>query len=217
MIQPTLSPRRSIRGGARNSASRESFVLTAAQISNIHTAADHAVCINLPLTRMISIHWQKIGVPREAMVKATGRFLDIATKALARRGIRTSWIYVHENDVSDGWHCHILMHVPKEAVDYIIRNQIRWIKSITGRSYESKVINSRIIGGRLGIERTCRAVYLINLAGTLDYVVKQTSDDTVARFQLPQQSCPGLIIGKRTGTSQNIAVTARRRHQAASR
>ena len=85
------------RGGARNRADRESHALTAAHIGNLKAAERHADKIGLPFTRMITIHWEAAGVPLAGMAKATGRFIDLLTKALARHGSRTAWLWVHEN------------------------------------------------------------------------------------------------------------------------
>jgi hypothetical protein len=35
---------------------------------------------------MITIHWEAAGVPLNGMAKATGRFVDLLTKAPAQRG-----------------------------------------------------------------------------------------------------------------------------------
>src|SRR4029078_7652317 len=63
---PVSAARRG-RGGARNSADRESDALTAAQIGNLKAATRHAQTIGLPFPRMISIHWQAAGVPLASM------------------------------------------------------------------------------------------------------------------------------------------------------
>ena len=81
------------RGGARNRADRESHELRSAQIANLKAAEGHSQKIGLTFTRMISIHWQAAGLPLEAMPQATGRFLDLLTKALKRHGSRTAWIW----------------------------------------------------------------------------------------------------------------------------
>lgn len=96
------------RGGARNRADRESHALTAAQIGNLRAAERHAEKIGLPLNRMLTIHWQAAGVPLAGMAKATYRFTDLLTKALARHGKRTAWLWVHENGERKGGHCHLL-------------------------------------------------------------------------------------------------------------
>ena len=99
------------RGGAHNRAERESYELSAQHSANLVAAARHATEIGMPLTRLITIHWQAAGIPLERMAAATGRFVDLLTKALARRGRKIAWLWVHENGHGKGGHCHLLVHV----------------------------------------------------------------------------------------------------------
>ncbi|WP_190276447.1 hypothetical protein [Tsuneonella flava] len=96
----------------RNRADRESHALKPAQIANLKAAERHAEKIGLPFTRMISIHWQAAGVPVAGMAKATYRYADLLTKALARHGSRMAWLWTHENVPGNGHdkggHCHLL-------------------------------------------------------------------------------------------------------------
>lgn len=202
------------RGGARNRASRENFCLSAAQIANLAAAFEHAARIGLPLTRFITIHWKAAGVSLEGMVKATGRFLDLAGKAIARRGKCTSWVYVHENGVLEGWHCHILLHVPRELVSYVQRRQIRWIKRITGQAYRLRVLKTRSVGGFLGVDQVNPDLHHHNVARALEYMLKQADEEAAVDFQLPRRGGLSLVVGKRAGTSQNIGSSARRRYGA---
>ena len=118
-----LSASGSGRGGARNHADRESYALAPAQIGNLRAAERHAEQIGLPFTRMITIHWQAAGVPLAGMVKATGRYTDLLTKALARHGSSTAWLCTHENAPGNrhdkGGHCHLLVPVPADLVPVI--------------------------------------------------------------------------------------------------
>ena len=120
------------RGGARNRASRESQGLSAARVTNLIAATVHANAISLPFTRMITIHWEAAGVPLADMVKATGRFVDLMTKALARHGTNTAWLWVHENGDGKGGHCHLLAYVPADLVSRLTVLQMGWLKAITG-------------------------------------------------------------------------------------
>ena len=97
------------RGGARNRADRTSDALTVAQIANLTAAERHSRAIGLPFTRMITIHWQAAGVALADMVKATGRFIDLLTKALARHDSKTAWLWTLENGDRKGGHCHLLV------------------------------------------------------------------------------------------------------------
>lgn len=199
------------RGGARNRADRESHELKAGQVANLIAAERAARTTGLPFTRMITIHWESADVPLAAMTKATGKFLDLLTKALARRGCLTAWLWVHENGHAEGGHTHILVHVPPCFVPVLSRSQRRWLKAITGKTYKRSVIHSNPIGGRLGLEDTNPELHLANAAAALAYVLKGAGHEAAEQFHLTRLAPGGRIIGKRCGTSQNIGSKARKR------
>lgn len=206
---PALSPSRPARGGARNRADRESHALTAAQIANLKAAARHADAIGLPFTRMITIHWQAAGVSLAGMAKATGRFTDLLTKTLSRRGCDTAWVWVHENGDTKGGHCHLLAHVPAHHVPAVTKLQRGWLRTITGQPYKARVIRSKPIGGRLGLEVSNAELHGANLEAAISYCLKGASTEAAAEFDLERLDPGGRVIGKRCGTSQNVGAKAR--------
>lgn len=197
------------RGGARNRADRESYALTTAQIANLSAAEHYSRQVGLPFTRMITIHWQAAGVPLTGMAKATGRFTDLLAKALARHGSQTALLWVHENGDRKGGHCHLLAHVPAELVPTVTRLQLNWLRKITGKPYRKRVIRSKPIGGRLGLELGNPDLHAVNLEETIAYVLKGASPEAALRFGLEVLEPGGRIVGKRCGTSQNIGAKAR--------
>lgn len=206
------------RGGARNRSDRESYAITAAQIANLKAAERHSEKIGLPFTRMITIHWEAAGVPLAGMAKATGRFTGLLTKALARHGSGTAWVWVHENvpgkGHDKGGHCHLLAHVPADLVSRLTGLQRGWLRRITGHPYRARVIHSKPIGGRLGLEAANPDLHTINLEVALAYALKGAAPEAASQFGLERQEPSGRIIGKRCGTSQNIAAKARKAWQA---
>lgn len=212
-VGPQLAHERGKRGGARNSASRESHALTLAQVKNLIDASAHAGRIGLALNRMITIHWQAGGVPITGMSKATGRYLDLMTKTLARHGSRTAWIWVHENGDRKGGHCHLLAHVSRDLTGNIVRLQKRWLRSITGRSYKAGVVCSRPIGGYLGLEIGNPTLHAVNLDSVLSYVLKGADNTAAKQKKLTRLEAGGRIIGKRCGVSQNVGPKARKEMQ----
>jgi hypothetical protein len=208
---PVLSHRTLCRGGPRNLRNRESHGLTAAQIANLIAAEAYARQTGRPFTRFISVHWEAAGVPLPDMVRATGRFLDLMTKTIARHGGQTAWVWVHENGPGKGGHAHLLVHVPGDLVAVLTRLQRSWIKRITGKTYRARVLHSRPIGARVGQERTNPAVHAVNLATTLAYVLKGATPSAAATLCLGRREPGGLVIGKRCGASQNIGAGARKR------
>ena len=205
---------RPARGGARNRADRQSLELTSTQIANLRAAEGHSRLIGLPFTRMLTIHWQAAGTPLSGMTKATGRFLDLLTRWLLRRGQRTAWLWVHENGEGKGWHAHILAHVPARHVRALTGKLRGWLRSITGQPYRARVILSRPIGGRLGLEVGNPDLHAVNLGAALAYVLKGASREAASQFALERLEAGGRVIGKRCGTSQNIGAKARKAWQA---
>ncbi len=198
------------RGGARNHADRESHSLTTAHVANLRAAERHAARIGLPFNRMISIHWEGAGVPLADMAKATGRFTDLMAKALARHGSGIAWLWTHENGDGKGGHCHLLAHVPADLVSRLTALQRGWLRRITGQPYRARVIHSKPIGGRLGLETGNPDLHAVNLEAALSYVLKGASPEAASQFGLERLEPGGRVIGKRCGTSQNIGAKARK-------
>jgi len=197
------------RGGAHNRAERETYELSVRQSDNLIAAARHATAIGLPLTRMITIHWQSTGIPLERMAAATGRFVDLLTKALARRGRKIAWLWVHENGHGKGGHCHLLVHVRAADVPIITRLQMGWLRRITGQRYHRRVIRGDAIGRKLGLDTSNPALWAENAATTLGYLLKGIDPDAPVAASLARLQPGGRVIGKRCGTSQNIGRKAR--------
>lgn len=162
---------------------------------------------------MVTIHWQAAGVPLAGMAKATGRFLDLMSKALARHGSPTAWIWTHESATAKGQdkggHCHMLAHVPAPLVAVVANLQRGWLRRITGQPYRARVILSKPIGGRLGLETGNPQLHAVNLQVAFGYLLKGASQEAAAQFGLERLEPGGRVIGKRCGTSQNIGAKAR--------
>ncbi len=198
------------RGGARNRADRVTWFLSAKQVENLQAAVKHAALLRLPLNRMITVHWESGGVSPARMVKATGRFLDLLTRWLARRGTRTAWIAVHENGTGKGAHAHILVHVPSSLVKALGGRNRAWLRRICGRPYRDGVIHSRPVGGLLGAEQSNEPAFVANLGAALSYVTKGADPSAAAVCGLHRVDGGGPVIGRRCSTSQNIGAKARK-------
>ncbi|WAT17112.1 hypothetical protein OZN62_09200 [Aurantiacibacter sp. MUD11] len=207
---PADLPKRTGRGGARNRADRESHALHLGQVANLRDAFDHSAVIGLPFTRMITIHWEAAGVPLAGMAKATGAFIGLMSKTLARYGCATAYVWVHEGGERKGGHCHMLVHVPAELTEVVSKLQRGWLRRITGRAYRKGVILSRPIGGRRGMEVDNPELHAVNLEVAFGYICKAASQTVLDHFDIDRLHEPGgLVIGKRCGTSQNTGAKAR--------
>jgi hypothetical protein len=203
-------PRASGRGGARNRRDRTSHNLSVSQVGNLVAAARHAEAVGLPFTRMTTIHWEAAGVPLDRMAHATGRFVGLLAKALARHDSKTAWLWTHEGGDGKGGHCHLLAHVPAKLVSRVTALQRGWLRRITGRPYRARVVLSRPIGGRLNVQINNPSIYAVNLDAATSYILKGASPKAAERFGLEKLESGGRVIGKRCGTSQNIGAKARR-------
>lgn len=206
------SPHDTQRSGPRNRADRVSHALTEAHIANLTGAEGHSRAIGLPFTRMITIHWQAAGVPLESMARATGHFIDLLNKTIARHGGRSAYVWTHENGDGKGGHCHILAHVPPDLVPVLAGLQKGWLRTITGQPYRKRVIKSVPVAGRLGLETSNPELHLVNVKRALAYILKGATPDVAAKYGLGRFNEGGRIIGKRCGTSQNIGYSARCRN-----
>lgn len=203
-----LSPKAHNRGGANNRADRVSNGLSAKQIERLIASYMFAKKIDLPLNRFITIHWQAAGIALADMPAATGRYLDLMRKCLARHGTNTAWLWVHENGEGKGGHCHILAHIPAKLVSRLSKLERSWIKRISGKPYKAKVIKSKPIGGRLALEINNLELASANSKAVLAYMLKGANPEAANKWQLERKEAGGPIIGKRCGFSQNIGAKA---------
>ena len=102
-------------------------------------------------------------------------------------------------------------NVPADLVRLVTRLQRGWLRRITGQPYRGRVIHSKPIGGRLGLESRAPDLHAINLDAALTYLLKGASPQAASQFGLERLEPGGLVIGKRCGTSQNIGRAARTR------
>jgi hypothetical protein len=104
----------------------------------------------------------------------------------------------------------LLAHVPADLVPVVIALQRGWLRRITLRCYRARVIHSKPIGGRLGLETGNPDLHAVNLEAALAYILKGASPEAAAKFDLERIEPSGRVIGKRCGTSQNIGAKARK-------
>ena len=104
----------------------------------------------------------------------------------------------------------MLAHVPTDLVPTFVKLQRGWLRRISGNPYRARVIHSKPIGGRLGLEVGNPELHAINLTAALAYVLKGASPEAASQFSLERLEPGGRVIGKRCSTSQNIGAKARK-------
>lgn len=183
-------------GGARLRADRTSDCLTAKQARAIMLAALAAERIGEPFTRMVTIHWEKLGIADHQAANANGRLTKLANDWARRRGGRVLWAWARENGIGKGSHVHILLACPRHLL--IGRRWRRWLRSITGQPYRAGGINTRRIGGSLSAPSRDPAAYRQHLFNTVAYVCKGVMPEEAAGLGILRTEFGGRVIGKRS-------------------
>lgn len=211
-------------GGARNSKTRITASLSLHQVDGLIAAVSHAERVGLPMKRLVTVHWEKLGITDERAAAATGKFLKLIRDALAGQAL--AYAYARENDEGDGRkgsHVHILLHVPPMAGEGFMRRLRGWARiaaggrlhrksgRVIGPAYVKGAILTRRIGGQLGVSHD---KHVLNLGRALGYLLKGADKKTSEKRKLTDYGqttfdAGGRIIGKRAGWSENIGAAAR--------
>jgi len=189
-------------GGARLRADRTSDCLTAKQARAIMLASLAAERIGEPFTRMVTIHWEKLGIADHQAANANGRLTKLASDWARRRGGRVLWAWARENGIGKGSHVHILLACPRHLL--IGRMWLRWLRSITGSPYRVGAVNTRRIGGTLSAPARDPAAYHQHLFKAATYVCKGVRPEEAAGLGILRTEFGGRVIGKRSAVCQPL-------------
>jgi len=165
-------------------------------------AALAAERIGLPFTRMVTVHWERAGIPDHAAAGATGRLTKLASDWGRRQGARILWTWTRENDHGKGSHLHMLIACPPSLP--IGRMWRRWLRAITGQPYRVGVINTRRIGVALSAPLACPASYRANLSAAVGYICKGLRPEDAPYLGLSRVEPGGTVIGKRAAVCQAL-------------
>lgn len=183
-------------GGARLRADRTSDCLTAKQARAIMLASLAAERIGEPFTRMVTIHWEKLGIADHQAANANGRLTKLASDWARRRGGRVLWAWARENGIGKGSHVHILLACPKHLL--IGRMWRRWLRTVTGQSHRAGAIDTKRIGGSLSAPARDPAAYHQHLFNAAAYVCKGMRPEEAAGLGILRTEFGGRVIGKRS-------------------
>lgn len=195
-------------GGARNSKDRCSDALTLLQCSQIISVVRHSISIDLPFNRMLTIHWEKLGVEPSNCFAVLSAFNNLARNWARKRGYSICCLWIRESDFGDGSkgeHVHILLHLPEPILrDFVQSMTRRWVLKVTGGKYVKGAIKFDTIGQRASDYRNAPAIYRANLSKlVIGYLLKGASKEAARKLSLPRWGDGGRIVGKRWGRSQN--------------
>jgi hypothetical protein len=195
-------------GGAGNRTTATSDYLTLRQAQDLMAAAQYALANGKPLTRHLTVRLEWQGVSDADAVKAIGRLLTLLRDHVRKTaGGEIAYIWSREHGAVIGSHVHILLHLP---AGYIWQGQRlqRWIERISGGKYRAGTIKTTRVGGTAKAHEQNPALYLVNLATVVGYVIKGICPKAGAALELERIKAQGPIMGKRCGSSRNISPTS---------
>lgn len=204
----SLGPVRGGWGGKRNRADRVSETLTRAQCAKLIAAARFAESIGLPFNRHWTIHSERAGIQPHDGQSFVRHILKSAGTAARRHGGEMAATWVRENGEGKGEHAHILMHLPRGLT--LANRTRRWIVA-AGGTYRRNVSRVRSIGGILSSAELADDRYLLNADNVLAYLLKHGDQSAMEALGLPLWGHRGWIMGKRCGSTQNVAESAQNR------
>lgn len=164
-----------------------------------------AADLGQPFTRMVTVHWERAGIPDHLAAKATGKLLKLASDWARRHGERILWAWVRENDRGKGSHVHMLLACPVHLP--IGRMWRRWVRSITGRSYRAGTILTKRVGGSLALPRTNPRSFRQHLWKGVAYVCKGVRPDDAPGLGIGYVETGGRVIGKRSAVCQALSAS----------
>jgi hypothetical protein len=189
---------------------RRSTALRAKDCENLLLAARQAIRIGKPLNRMLTVHFDKAGIPDP--VKATGQLLKLMGDWLRCYDTAITAVWVRESGSAKGEHVHILLCVPPPILVSFSRMQRGWFR-IIGAKWRRGVYLSRPIGGshKAAFSEASIDLYEQALTGALHYLLKGADLEAMATHRISKRGDGGELWGKRCGTTENIGRAARLR------
>jgi len=172
-------------------------------------AIQEAILIGLPFNVLLTINLEQGSV--SDCVVATGRFLTYYRQWVRSRGHDTAHVWCQERGPTTGQHVHILLHLPRALAGESGKRHRGWLKRC-GAVAKRGLIHSRPIGKSFPAafgDQASQRDYLRNLRGVTSYILKQVADQTRSRLEIERIARRSMVIGKRSGTSQNIGRKAR--------
>lgn len=198
----------------RNRKGRRSVALRLSEVRNILAAAIFAADEQRPLNRHTTIHFEAAGIADP--VTALRRYTRLARDWLRTQGATFAYIWVREGGHDKGEHAHILMSVPPRLIKAFARRERGWRKRIGARrtrgAFRSTPVGRSYRHLEAGMIQYGES-YNDHLAEIVGYLVKGAEPRAVAALGLVRVESGGELWGKRTGMSENIGRTARRRAQ----
>jgi hypothetical protein len=165
--------------------------LKPSQVDDIFEADGHANKVGLRLNTFVTINWCLTEFRDHNALKVFATTRDRLSKWLRRQGITPTWLFVHENPQGI-FHTHILMHLPEHLTVDLLEQFERLCSPISENAILIKPRKKGLRGEQL-----------------LNYLAKGTDYITALR-KGGRAKNQGQVNGKRCGSTENLAASARR-------
>lgn len=193
----------------KSRSKRSTSELSERAAAEMLAAIQEALVIDLPLNLFLTINLEQGNV--DDCVAAIGKFLTYYRQWLRSRGYDTAYVWCQEYGELKGQHVHILLHIPQHLTGEIGRRHRGWMK-LCGAKSSRGLIYSRPVGKSRSAafgDDVSRQDYLHNLKIVAAYIIKQVKNSAKFCLGMEKVERRSTVIGKRSGTSQNIGRKAR--------
>lgn len=190
--------------GSLHAAGRGSLRLTDEEVMRALRLVEYSNAIGTPLNRLVTILWERAGITDAEA--ATASFVKSLTDHLRRQGFEGPYLWSMENGPRQGVHVHILHHLPPELGRTVGYRHRGWLASL-GARYGNKVINSKVITGRLSAFRGsayARARFFKEQQSTVAYLLKCCSFEMRNHMRSSHSVRSSFVVGRRLGMSHII-------------
>jgi hypothetical protein len=200
-------------GLCMNDGHRHSFFLSQLNAKLLTEAFSVSYCLNRPLNRHVTVHWEQAGVRYKALrqqnefIKLIGDCLRL--RAAVRTGVPLPPYYasVFENPVKDdddprGLHSHIAIHVADEDWPDFCDFAPRQLKAVLRHTPARGVLHCELF-----FEWGQDDFYWCGVAGLLRYFLKGIHPSQAETWDVKEPKPQGEIIGKRVCRSESLNPT----------
>jgi hypothetical protein len=185
-----------------NAANRVSHFIRRKPAANLYHAIRIAKAIGLPLNVFVTVNLSELGIPPEEASKRfrfllSNRFGPWVTRAPRHSQVRTCQsTYVWVLEAAGGvMAVHWVAHVPEERLADFQSRLPDWVESVTGGAPLAGAIHEKD-----HIEPRSLGKYLL-----------KGMEEAFAPFYGVEHKPQGAIVGKRSGFSQNLGPSVKRR------
>ena len=183
------------------SANRTSHVIGQRPAANLLNAINLAERLGLPLTQFITINFSRthytadtVSAAFRSILKPFGRWMRTPKRRAGFSAVQPAYVWVVENH-GGCLHVHWLVHVPEKRLAVLAAKLPAWVSRETGG----------LTSGAIHFEDVDRP------HGAGKYICKGIDPRFAPLYRIDFEY-QGPVVGKRSGFTENLGPTARKRH-----